>query len=559
MLAIVCYGGTLKHPFIFDDLGGIVENPAIRAVWPLWAPAGSPPDTTPFGRPITALTLAFNYLLGGLSPFGYHLLNIILHAGAACAVLNLATILVLSGEKSTAWIPKQFPFAVASIWLVHPLCTSAVTYIVQRAEVLMVLCYLGTLICAAKYCRSTKPESLRFWIWAIAVSSVGMMCKESMVTAPVAALLMDRAFFSPTWSEIWARRKAFYISLASTWLVLAVCMIIWPRSNSVGFRETSLGSMQYLLMQMQVIPHYLWLVVSPVGLSLDYAWPRVSSLLSVLPQLFLLTGMGTAILVLWFRQPWLAWLVAMPFLVLVPTSSVVPVITAIASEHRMYLPTAFLVALACLLVAAVVEKVPDRLRIKQSAFDLFTIATVVLLAHISIQRNTVYATAESIWRDVLVKQPNNARALNNLGFAVWREGRVIEAEGFFARSLEKEAKNADALYNLGTLYGQRGETEKAIEFLARAIKIWPDYAAAYANLGVVYFLRGETQKGFEAYQSALRYRPEHVVANFNMAVIRFQRGELSEAEKHIRIVVARQPGYPKARELFDEIRRLQQK
>lgn len=351
LLAVLAYCAAIPHPFVFDDVDGIVENSAIRSFWPPWQPANSPPDTTPYGRPLVALTLAGNVMLGGLQPAGFRMVNLALH------ILTGGILLLLGRELAARQaIPRMVPFAAVCLWVVHPLGTNAVTYIIQRAELLMSLCYASTLLWAARYAGSANPENQRkAWIWAVGSCAAGMLCKESMVTAPVAVLFMDRAFFAGAWREVWERRRMFHGSLLATWIVLGVCMSLWPRSQSVGFHEASLSGWQYFLMQTQVILHYFRLLVWPVGLSLDYAWPRVHSVVQVLPHLVTLLGFGGLLLWLWGRKPGLAWLLGMPLLILSPTSSFVPVITSIAAEHRMYLPSAFFCAGAAFGIARILE------------------------------------------------------------------------------------------------------------------------------------------------------------------------------------------------------------
>ncbi len=556
LLALLAYGLTLGHPFVFDDVEGIIENPALRSLWPPWAAASSPPDTTPYGRPVVAWSLAVNHALGGLDPAGYRLVNILLHLATGLVLLVLGRVLV-SATPGLA-VPPSFPLLVASVWLLHPLCTSAVTYIVQRAEVWMSLFYAATLLCTARFCRSGSKPVRGLWLSAVGCCAAGMLSKESMVTAPVAALFLDRAFFAGSWREVWGRRKFFHASLAATWGVLAVCMATWPRSRSVGFHNEALSAWGYFLMQTEVIVHYLRLLVWPVGLSIDYAWRPVPSLRHVLPEFLFLSAVGGAVVLLWRKRPRLAWLVGMPFLILSPTSSFVPVITAIASEHRMYLPSAFLLALLLLGIHFAIKRAG--VREPMTGRWLVGVASVVMavLLVLTVGRNKVYATVESVWRDVLQKQPNNARALNNLGHALWQGGRPTEAEECFREALEKDPRNADAHYNYGTLLGQRGEIEEALRHLEKAVEIWPDYAAAYANMGVLYFMQGDKEKGFQAYQQALKHRPNHVVANFNMAVIYFEEGKLDQAEAHIRKVLAIQPAYPRAKELLEDIVRSKQ-
>src|SRR4029079_7314599 len=83
---------------------------------------------------------------------------------------------------------------IALIWLVHPLQTESVTYIYQRAESMMGLCYLTVLYCVIRGARSARP--LRWYIAGIAAGFLGMGCKQVIATAPAIVFLYDYVFLS---------------------------------------------------------------------------------------------------------------------------------------------------------------------------------------------------------------------------------------------------------------------------------------------------------------------------------------------------------------------------
>src|SRR5438067_12790603 len=86
----LAYANALSGPFIFDDIASIVDNPTLHALWPpaalLHPPGGG---ATVGGRPLLNITLALNYALGGNAVWGYHAVNIAIHAIAALALFGL--------------------------------------------------------------------------------------------------------------------------------------------------------------------------------------------------------------------------------------------------------------------------------------------------------------------------------------------------------------------------------------------------------------------------------------------------------------------------------------
>ena len=138
--ALYAYGNSYAGRFVFDDFEHIVDNPQIRSTWPIWAPLFHT------SRPIVQWSLALNYAISGLSPWSYHLLNVLVHFAASCALLGvLRRILRRERRWRIARAADGLAFTVALLWLVHPLQTESVTYVIQRGESLMGLFCLLTL------------------------------------------------------------------------------------------------------------------------------------------------------------------------------------------------------------------------------------------------------------------------------------------------------------------------------------------------------------------------------------------------------------------------------
>ncbi len=540
VLLIIGYGFTAPYPLVFDDISGVEQNFAIRSLTPPLGPAFSPKDTTPYGRPVTAYSFAVNYAVGKLNPGGFRLVNVALHGAVAMVIWQLFALL---GERAGLAHARLLAMSTALVWAVHPLCTSAVTYVVQRAEILMALCYVSTLWFSAGFLQSGR----RIWMFlAFACCGLGMGAKESMVTCPVAVLLMHRAFFAPSWRMTVAPHVKFYAGLFASWLLLAAIMTVWPRTQSVGFGHEGVGAFEYALMQLQVLAHYLRLVVFPVGLSLDYYWSKVQNAVELIPALLVLGSYAT--LGAWAarRDIRLGWLLAMPLLILLPTSSVVPIVTAVAAEHRMYLPLAFIVAFAVFAACRLRRKFAVR-------GEWVAIFTVIGLLTLTVLRNFDYRSADAIWADVVSKQPTNVRALINLGLAKWRAGTQEEAESLLRRALELEPAHADACYNLGTFLGQTDRPREALEMLKSAIQARPDYAAAYANIGVILAGQNLWDEAIRNFEECLKHDPGHIPANLNLAMIRRKQGDLAGAKRHIQKVLHIDPGQPQARSLAAKI------
>jgi protein O-mannosyl-transferase len=538
--------------FIYDDDLGVLQNPALAASRPAGMLFGSPPDSTPYGRPLVILSLALNHRLGGLEPVGYKLFNIALHA--TNAVLLAAWLTALFGLQIDRRTARLLGLSTAVVWAFHPLVTNVSLYTVQRAEGLMVLCYLSTLACGTAALAAAPPGGLAVRatagaavaigasasLWqqlAVVACGLGMLCKESMVTAPLAVYLLDAALFSRSLRGPFARRGRWYAGLAATWAILAVVMTLWPRSRSVGLTAEA-GPWQYLAIQTQILPDYVRKAVWPVPLHLDYGWFPVDGAWAWAGGLGLAAALAVASWALVHGRV-AGYLGVLAFLVLAPTSSLVPVHSMPGAEYRMYLPLACLIGIG-------VWGWWKALGGREQAF-LGTVGLVALVAAVATHfRARELADPAIHWTQVLERFPDNPRPLNVLGRLKLAKGDVPAGRRLFERAIESAPTHADAYANLGLLEGEAGNLDAAVGLLGESVERWPYSAAAWSNLGVCHARRGDLTRAEEAFRRGLSLFPHDVAANLNLAGLLVQRGRLAEAQACLAAVLARDPANPAA-------------
>jgi hypothetical protein len=422
--AVILAGGALAYAnsfqgvFVYDDPISIRDNPNIRSIWPLTAAMDAPPEASVSGRPIVSLSLALNYAFAPVDDrevmvpsgptvpanaaarfyrnvWGYHFVNLLIHLGAALVLFGVVRRSLMSErvafEAATATLVAA---SAGLLWTVHPLQTESVTYIVQRTESLMGLFYLLTLYCAIRALGDGPGR--RWWVGgSIAACALGMGSKEVMVGAPLMVWLWDYLFGVNQTS-----RRLLYVGLASTWFILATLVLAETRPSSVGF-DLGWTWWSYLVTQTGVVAHYLRLSVLPSPLVFEYGWPAADSLRSVAAPAVLLIALAAATTVaVWRRHP-AGLLGAWFFAILAPTSSVLPIVTEVAAEHRMYLPLAAVVVAIVLLMLQF--GVWLRRRVGLDA-RLVTAAGLLLVAGVSAaftdatrSRNEIYRSEEVLW------------------------------------------------------------------------------------------------------------------------------------------------------------------
>jgi len=532
-LAAACllvYANSQDGVFVYDDIPSIVENEDLRRIydrsfWGTWSRA---PHSSVDGRPLARLTLALNYALGGLDVRGYHLVNIALHL--LCGLVYWALLRRLVHDYALA-------FACSLLWLVHPLNSEPVNYIVVRTESLMGLCYLTALYCAVRTGRGWE-------LAAVAACALGMSSKESMVTAPLAVCLIDRAYGRPL-------RWRLYAGLGATWGILAALMWRGPRGDSVGFAHVGVGD--YLLNQCEVLGDYAVKVVWPQPLALDYGYARVLAPTDVAVQgLLLLAAGGWTLWALWHNRAAGA-AAALVFLTLAPTSSVVPIATEVGAERRMYLPLAALLPLLVgggrwLLTA---QLGPARARlVGMAVLGALTLA----LGATTMRRNLDYRSALALWESAVRAVPHSARVHTNLALAQEGAGRYEDAVASYRRALALDPALAEAHNNLGGALMRLERWSEALSAWRRALELRPHFLAAHFNLGRALARQGQYAAAVEHLGRVLVVQPDMFAARLLAGEALAALGRMDAARVHLERARELRPDDERARTALQGVR-----
>ncbi len=485
--ACAAYADSLGVPFIFDDRTAIVSNLRIRELWP-------GPFTS--ARPILDLTLAANYALVGLHVVGYHVVNLALHVGCGLLFYDLAR-RTLRATGTAPGHETRVAWWAALVFLVHPLQTEAVTYVISRSEVLMAFWYLATLDLALLG-ETDAARRQTWWTLAILTCALGMATKPTMVSAPIAVWWLFRCTAEPdeprlSFAADRARgsraappvRWPFGVGVAATWLVLAA-LAAWRETPGAGL-DIGIGPLEYLRTELGVTWHYLRLLVWPANQTIEYDWPLATRWLTaavVVPACGWIVVLG---MLAWLRRAgrdaaalWLG----LAILALAPSSSIVP-IADLVFEHRMYLPLAGFAVLAALAGEGLARRAPR-------AVALAAAIAVVALGVATFERNRLWHDPVTLWEDALAKAPAKPRIFRNLISAYEERGdrtnavRIAEQETAVFETLHRaRPHDPEAMSALADAYARRGRIDEALPLLVEAVQRAPQDAlvrAAYGSL-----------------------------------------------------------------------------
>jgi len=555
------YHNTFHVPFLLDDDDSIGKNLTIRS----FATALTPPTNsgvTVSGRPLLNLSLAINYRLGGTHLVGYHVGNLLIHFAAALSLFGVVrrTLKLPQFTKKFATHATPLAWFASALWALHPLQTESVTYIIQRAESLVGLCYLFTLYA---FIRTVEKPSKVWTAITILACLCGMASKEVMATAPLVLFLYDRTFISGTFRQSWERHRGLYLGLVSCWLLLGGLIIAsGGRGSSVGV--TRLSSWDYALTQTSAIVRYLRLAIWPNDLVFDYG-PTMEKIASVLVRsTVILVLLLAATLVALKKRPIAGFLGTSFFLILGPTSSVVAVLTQTIAEHRMYLSLAALVVGFVLLIYQVGKKF---------CWGAL-VAVAAALCVTTVYRNQAYQSTLSIWEDTVRKMPDNIRALNNVAVVYIDDKRYDDAINSLSAALELVPSFSVACCNLGRTYifkavldagldkssedlvegidfGRQGKSvemlasnenvKKGVALLDKAVHADPTNASYVTFYGNALLALRQPEAALVQLEKAAELEPENRDAHFDLANALARLDHNDKAAKQFKIALRLKP------------------
>ncbi len=562
-LGILAWSNVYSCAFIFDDKSMITGNVRLYRTWPPWAAVSVPT------RFVADLSFALNRAIGGFNAADFHLTNLAIHIAAGLFLygvvrrtLRLPSLADRFGSQSAV-----LAFFVAALWLVHPLQTESVTYIVQRVESLMGVFYLAVFYAFVRSFDAPHPGFWRGLAWSLCL--LGMGTKEIMVTAPPVLILFDATFVADGWRDVLRRRWKVHAAMFATIAGFAVLFLLGVRraTNDGNVFYDASQRWPYLLTQAQALLYYLRLTVIPWPLCLDYKWPLVESWKEVCWQAPLIAAMaGLSAYGAWRRQPW-AFCGLFFFVVLAPTSSLIP-LPDVVFEHRMYLPLA---AVLALLIPGAYHLCgglsPRRARAVRRLGGALLVIAIPLLTALTWWRNQDYRTEEIMWRDVIRKRPDNYRAYIACSSAFLQEHRTAEAlevgKALLARLPDYTGIPHDELTrrwqahrsmpvpeyamarnNLGAAYLALDRHQEALTQFCEAVRVLPQAAWAHSNAAKALYFSGHVENAIAAWRVALSISPRESQTLTFLAIALVSQGQDREAVERYREALRFSPADP---------------
>ncbi len=545
LLAVVLlvYANSLANGFVHDDKPLVAENQLIRDPGNLGRIFASGYWTTrdasvpELYRPLVVASFLLNHSASGPSPFGFHLVNLLLHAWVSWLVFRLGR--ELSGSAAAGW-------AAGLLFAVHPVHVEAVAPVVGRSELLAAGFALWALLLHRRSGATRSGWSLAgaaFCYLAAALS------KENALALPAILLLTDLALpqAGPPRREgkvRWgAKAYSLYLLAAALYLGLRISVLgavarsdIRPLDNPLVDAGQPAASLTAII----TAGKYLGLLLWPAHLSADYSREQIPLATGWLdPRLLTSLAALAAVTFLavreWNRRRLISASILFYGAAILPVSNLLVPIGTIFGERLLYLPSVGFCLAAGTLFAATEGR-------GRRIATLLGLALLLLASGRSAARNRIWRDDASFAFATARDAPRSAKAQFNLGVFLEERGDLPGADEAYRRAEALDPRWPDPPYNRGGVLRRLGRAGEAVEEYQRALNLDPSRPRAAVNLGVALNQAGRYREAAEVYRTLIRSDPRPPEAWNNLGVNLMALEDYASAAGAYREALSRDPG-----------------
>jgi tetratricopeptide (TPR) repeat protein len=524
LVALSAYAGSLRGGFVWDDVGNVVHNvwitgPAhLGAIFTSHVAGFDRELSTAFYRPGMHVVLMATRGVFGMRPWGFHLVNVLLHAACSVWVVLIARV----------WLDRGAVVA-GLVFAVHPVHVESVAWISGITDLSSACFGLGAL-----------------WLWLRGRDVAGaasfffaLLCKEVAIAVPALIVLVE------------PRRVKRWIPYA-----IAGASYLALRWNALGGiaparRTWNLDPIAYGASALALFSGYVGKLLLPVGLNPAHPFHPARSLAD--PRAvagLLLAALLAAAIVACRREQAVVVGGALFAISLLPTLYLPALGETPFAERYLYLPSAGFAVLVGFAWEAAYRR-------REQLRAVLVVVTVLILGACwiaTVRRAEDWRDELTLWTDAAAKAPGSVVAQQNLADALRESGHLDAAIDRYRRALALEPARADALNNLGVAYQAGGRADLAEGAYRAAMASSPGHASAHANLGLILIDAGRFDEGTAECEAALRIDPDHAAAHHNLGIAYARQGRMDRAIPELEAAVRLRPDVSTYRDNLERAR-----
>ncbi len=507
------YLPALQAGFVWTEFTWVINNPTLvdlNGLVRIW----TEPGATVQYYPLMFTSLWLDYHLFGTEPFGFHLVNVVLHVCNVVVLWRLLRKLRLPG----AWL-------AAAIWGIHPVNAETVVWLMERSNLLTVFFCLSTLHAWLRYDPglvdgTPTPRNVFWYVVSLLCFVCALLCKTHAVVLPAVILVLSWwRYGSLDRSTVNRAIPMFFLSASFA------AITIWVEKGLIG-EEGVVWSLNYaerVLIAGRAFWFYLAKLVLPYKLTLIY--PTWQADLAVWWQY--LYPLMTIVL---FAAVWInrsaigrAPVAALLYfgIALSPVVGFVAIYfmrySIYVTDHWQYIPSIGPITLA---VSACVKLLSGKFLVKGVPAPSLLIIVLLLFAPMTWNQARIYENEDVLWRDVIDKNPSAWLAHNNLGVYLAAQGRSEEALAHWHSALAIVPNRVEMRVNIGETLLSHGKFKDALQYFMQAFALNPNHQRIRTKIGIALSAIGKTGDAIEYYQEQLERDADDPVALNNLAWIR---------------------------------------
>lgn len=493
---LLLYLPACQSGFTWDDDEHLTQNPCIigpQGLVDIW--------TTRAARicPLVLSTFWLEHRMWGLSPMPYHVVNVLLHAGAVLVLWRVLLALRVPG----AWLG-------ALLWAAHPVQVETVAWVTEMKNTQSGLFFLASVLFYLRAIRGQGGKRVSYGL-SLLFGLLGMASKTSVVVLP--AVLGLCVWYVE--GRVSRKRLAELVPFVVMALA-ASALALWTQDmEGANDPRWQRGIAQRLATSGAVVWFYLGKLVWPHPLVFVYPkWEvNAASVLWWLPLAGLLILAAVAALRRGVHLALLYFILALgPVLGLLDHYFLR---YSFVGDHFQYLASIGPLAL----LGAWLSRRPRWL----------PALVLLVLCALSRDQQRLYGDTELLWTQPLRHHPACWLACNNLGILRYQAGRADEAVELWERALQTDPHAPRTHNNLGLALLDKGRAEEALHHYREALRLDPDYAAAQFNYGSALLSTGRREVAVIELEKAARLTPQNSEVWINLGAARLIGGDVAGA------------------------------
>ncbi|GAB1600907.1 protein O-mannosyl-transferase TMTC4-like isoform X1 [Argonauta hians] len=564
ILAIGCFLNSISGHFVFDDYEAILNNNDIMPKEPIgnlffhdfWGSKLNSDASHKSYRPLAVLTFRLNYILvGGLHPWGFHFVNVMLHGIVSVLLLRMFSCVFGAGciSENDGFPAAKSSLLCAVIFAIHPIHTENVAGVVGRADLLCALLVTLSILAYIKACNTEKsclseiPANFS-WPWftgSIIFMASSMFCKEQGITVigicsaydiimvcrvdPLHLITLIKNQKLPNKVPSWGK------SLLLRHLILMVSgiLLLALRWKLMGFKPPtfqivdnphsflssfSLRTINYSYLYALNV----WLLLNPWWLCFDWSMgcvPPIESFFDPRCVIVILfwAGFSTFLHISINFSPGqhkrvLLISIAILLVPFLPASNLFFRVGFVIAERILYLPSVGY----CMLLVIGLQLLCQYSIFSKKVVTSLLIFLVLINIYRSIQRSSEWKTEFHLFSAGEKVCPLNAKIHYNIGKVLGDSGGVEKAISRYYEAIRLYPEYDQAMNNLANILKERGQEEEAVKLLTRAIQIRPSFSTAWMNLGIVKASQEKYEEALYSYRTAIQHRRNYPDCYYNM-------------------------------------------